>query len=48
MIKLVGTQARQDMEAFFGKKVFLETFVKVEPNWRSKDDKLRQFGYNES
>ncbi len=48
MIKIVGTQARLDMEAFFGKKVFLETFVKVEPNWRSKDDKLRQFGYNES
>jgi len=48
MIKLVGTQARQDMEVFFGKKIFLETYVKVEPNWRSKDDKLRQFGYNES
>ncbi|MPR34051.1 GTPase Era [Salmonirosea aquatica] len=47
MMKKVGIQARQDLEAFFGKKVFLETFVKVEPNWRSKDDKLRQFGYNE-
>jgi GTPase len=47
MMKKVGTQARQDLEMFFGKKVFLETFVKVEPNWRSKDDKLRQFGYNE-
>lgn len=47
MMKKVGTQARLDLEAFFGKKVFLETFVKVEPNWRSKDDKLRQFGYNE-
>ena len=47
MMKKVGIQARHDLEAFFGKKVFLETFVKVEPNWRSKDDKLRQFGYNE-
>ncbi len=47
MMKKVGIQARQDLEKFFGKKVFLETFVKVEPNWRSKDDKLRQFGYNE-
>ena len=47
MMKKVGIQARQDLETFFGKKVFLETFVKVEPNWRSKDDKLRQFGYNE-
>lgn len=47
MMKKVGIQARVDLETFFGKKVFLETFVKVEPNWRSKDDKLRQFGYNE-
>lgn len=47
MMKKVGIQARQDLEVFFGKKVFLETFVKVEPNWRSKDDKLRKFGYNE-
>lgn len=44
-IKKVGTEARTDMEKFFGKKVFLETFVKVEPNWRSKESKLRQFGY---
>ena len=46
MLKKVGTQARQDLEAFFGKKVFLEQYVKVEPDWRSKETKLRQFGYN--
>lgn len=45
-IKRVGIQARQDLEKFFGKKVFLEQFVKVEPDWRSKRQKLDQFGYN--
>ena len=39
-------QARADLEAFFGKKVFLEQFVKVEPDWRAKADKLRSFGYS--
>jgi len=47
MLKKIGTQAREDMEAFFGKKVFLEQHVKVEPDWRSKENKLRQFGYEE-
>ncbi len=47
MLKRVGTQARHDLEAFFGKKVFLEQHVKVEPDWRSKENKLRQFGYSE-
>lgn len=47
MLKKIGTQARQDMEAFFGKKVFLEQHVKVETDWRSNDRKLRQFGYEE-
>jgi len=44
-LKRTATQARKSMEEFFGKKVFLETFVKVEPNWRSKEFYLRQFGY---
>lgn len=44
-IKKVGTEARIDMETFFGKKVFLEQFVKVEPDWRKKTIKLRRFGY---
>lgn len=46
-LKKVGTEARQDMEAFFGKKVFLETRVKVADNWRKEKHKLRQFGYLE-
>ncbi|RXK48104.1 GTPase Era [Aquirufa rosea] len=45
-IKKVGMEARQDLEKFFGKKVFLEQFVKVEPDWRAKADKLRSFGYS--
>ena len=47
MLKKIGIQARQDLEAFFGKKVFLEQHVKVEPDWRSKENKLRQFGYED-
>jgi len=45
MLKKVGTEARIDMETFFDKKVFLEQFVKVEPNWRKKNDKLARLGY---
>ncbi len=44
-LKKVGMQARQDIEMFFEKKVFLELFVKVEKDWRNKDIKLRGFGY---
>lgn len=44
-IKKVGTEARLDMEKFFGKKVFLEQFVKVEPDWRKKSITLKGFGY---
>lgn len=47
MLKKVGIQARQDIEKFFGKKVYLEMFVKVEDNWRNREAKLRQFGYIE-
>jgi len=46
-LKKVGTEARKDMEAFFGKKVFLETQVKVADNWRKEKTRLRQFGYLE-
>ncbi len=46
-IKKVGIQARQDIEKFFDKKVFLELFVKVEPDWRNRENKLRAFGYTE-
>ncbi|MGB3618124.1 MAG: GTPase Era [Catalinimonas sp.] len=44
-LKRVGTQARHDMEAFFGKAVFLEQFVKVSPDWRRDRRRLDQFGY---
>lgn len=44
-IKRVGTAARKRMEAFLGKKVFLELYVKVRPDWRKKDEDLRRFGY---
>jgi GTP-binding protein Era len=44
-LKRVGTEARESMEAFFGKKVFLETHVKVADNWRKQKLKLKHFGY---
>jgi GTP-binding protein Era len=47
MLKKVGVEARKDIEQFFGKRVFLEVFVKVEANWRNRENKLRQFGYME-
>ena len=46
-IKKVGIEARQDIERFFGKRVYLEIFVKVEKDWRNRESKLRQFGYVE-
>ncbi|MDE6396411.1 MAG: GTPase Era [Muribaculaceae bacterium] len=47
MLKKVGTEARKDIEKFFDKSVYLELFVKVEPNWRNRENKLKQFGYVE-
>ena len=44
-LKRVGTMARKDIEVFFQKKVFLELHVKVEKDWRSRDNKLKSFGY---
>lgn len=44
-IRKVGIEARKDIEAFFGKKVFLETVVRVEKDWRNREQKLRSFGY---
>ncbi|MCF0204528.1 MAG: GTPase Era [Muribaculaceae bacterium] len=46
-LKLIGTEARKDIEKFFGKRVFLEMFVKVEKDWRNREAKLREFGYIE-
>lgn len=45
MLKIVGTYARKDMEDFFQRKIFLEMFVKVIPDWRSKKNYLKKFGY---
>ncbi len=47
MLKRVGTEARKDIAAFFDKSVYLELFVKVEPNWRNRENKLKAFGYIE-
>ncbi|MGL4332259.1 MAG: GTPase Era [Bacteroidales bacterium] len=46
-LKRVGTEARKDIEAFFQKKVFLQLYVKVEKDWRSKERALKSFGYNQ-
>ncbi len=45
MLKKVGTSARIDMEAFFGKKVFLELYVRVQKDWRNNERDLKRFGY---
>lgn len=47
MLKRIGTQARKDMELFIGQKVFLETYVKVDPSWRTKENRLKYYGYSE-
>ncbi len=44
-LKKVGTEARTDLEEFFGKKIYLETYVKVKENWRDDERQLKQFGY---
>ena len=46
-IKRVGAEARKDLQLFFGKKIFLELYVKVNKNWRSNDKELKRFGYNQ-
>lgn len=46
-LKKVGTEARKDIEKFLDQKVFLETFVKVLPDWRSKKNYLKSFGYDQ-
>ena len=46
MLKKIGTEARADAEEFFGKKIFLELYVKVAKDWREKDKQLKKFGYD--
>jgi GTP-binding protein Era len=45
-LKRVGVEARKDLEKFFGKHVYLELYVKVNKNWRSNQNQLKRFGYN--
>jgi len=47
MLKTIGTESRQEMEKFFGKKIFLEQHVKVETDWRKDKRKLQRYGYGE-
>ena len=44
-LKKVGEGARKELEAFLGKKVFLQLFVKVNDDWRNNDRELKRFGY---
>ena len=44
-LKKVATEARRELERFFGKTIYLETYVKVDKDWRSSDKELRNFGY---
>lgn len=44
-LKRVGTQARKDLEVFFQKQIYLELFVKVDKDWRSNDNRLKNYGY---
>ena len=45
-LKKVSTESRKALERFFGKSIFLETFVKVDKDWRSSKKELDNFGYN--
>lgn len=45
MLKRIGKEARKEIERFIGTKVYLETYVKVDKNWRASDSKLRKYGY---
>lgn len=46
-LKRVGVEARKTLEQFFGKQIHLELFVKVNKNWRSNQNQLKRFGYNQ-
>ncbi|MBQ4147985.1 MAG: KH domain-containing protein, partial [Prevotella sp.] len=44
-LKKVGAESRKALERFFGKSIFLETYVKVDKDWRSSKKELENFGY---
>ncbi|WP_103071549.1 GTPase Era [Aquimarina sediminis] len=45
-LKRVGVEARKELEKFFGKKIHIELYVKINKNWRSNERQLKRFGYN--
>jgi GTP-binding protein Era len=45
MLKKIGREARKEIEKFIDQKVFMETFVKVDKDWRSTENKLKKYGY---
>jgi len=45
-LKKIGVEARRELEKFFGKQIYLQTFVKVNKDWRNNQIQLRRFGYN--
>jgi GTP-binding protein Era len=45
MLKKIGTMAREDLQKLLDKKVYLELFVRVEDEWRSKDARITEYGY---
>ena len=47
MLRKIGSEARADMEAFLGAKVFLQTWIKVRENWRDSARMIRNFGYDQ-
>jgi len=47
-LKKVGAEARRDLERFFNKTIYLETYVKVDKNWRNSDKELQNFGYEQN
>lgn len=47
MIKEIGCEARMDLEEYFGKTVYLETFVKTIKNWRDREKYLKELGLSE-
>ncbi|NMB17988.1 MAG: KH domain-containing protein, partial [Erysipelothrix sp.] len=48
MIREIGIEARKELEVLLGQTVYLETYVRVEKNWRNKDRLLNQLGYIET
>ena len=46
-LKRVATDARRELEKFFGKRIFLEIYVRVDKDWRNSDRQLRRFGYDQ-